>query len=337
MTRSQYQRLPGRKSGLLRRDTLWLGSDHLLFVRSSRFTEDYRRFYLSEIQALVLQRRPIGNRRIVEWVAIGISILAAAALFLTNHAVWGSLLSIVVVLYGWMVLRREDCKTWVQTAVGTAELPPLCRTKSTMKALAILDEKIRAAQPAMPVEDLSRALETPPPLPLVAPVAPPLPPPLPVAAEALREPSRLYVLAFVFLLAFGVIKMLPTPSSSPLLWASAAGYLLFPALVMIPLVRHGVKNIRGARATAVLTSMVVTGGIGTYALSWATSRGTRKIQTADVQRLYQMMEDAAPLRIGLAAVVIALAIWGLLAFLTTSSPSAGRTEGPLTLFGPDRS
>ena len=338
MTRSEYQRLPGRKSGLLRRDTLWLGSDHLLFVRSSRFTEDYRRFYLADIQAIVLQRRPIGSRRVVDWVAIGILAAACAALFLTTHPAWGSLLAIVVFVYAWIVLRREDCKTWVQTAGGTAELPSLCRTKSTMAALAIIDEKIRAAQPAMAVEELARALETPPPLPFATVAPPPLPPPLPAVADALREPSRLYVAAFVYLLAFGLVKMLPGFSSSAaLLWLSAAGYLLFPALVMIPLIRHGARNIRGSRVVAVLTSIVVTGGIGTYALSWATSRGSRKVQTAEVQRIYRMLENAESLRIGLAAVVVCLAVWGLLAFLTASGPSAGRRDGPLTLFGSEDS
>ena len=333
--RSEYKRLPGRKSGLLRRDTLWLGSDHLLFVRSSRFAEDYRRFYLSDIQALVLQRRPVGNRKVVDWVAIGVSVLACAALFVTAHAVWGTLLTIVAGIYTWSALRREDCKTWVQTAVGTAELPSLCRTKSTMKALAIIDEKVRAAQPAMPAEELSHALETPPPLPYV-PVA--SPPPLPVEADAMREPSRLYIAAFVYLLAFGVFKMLPIGAGSPaMLWATAAGYLCFPVLALIPLIRNGTNNIRGKRATAVLTSVVITGGIGTYALSWATSRGGRKVQTVDVQRVYQMMENASGLRIGAAVLVIVLAVWGLLAFLTASAPSEGRSDGPVTLFGPEGS
>jgi len=58
MKQADYVRLPGRRSGLLRRETLWLGSDHLLLVRSTRFNEDYRRFYLADIEALVVQHRP---------------------------------------------------------------------------------------------------------------------------------------------------------------------------------------------------------------------------------------------------------------------------------------
>lgn len=337
---TQYQRLPGRRSGLLRRDTLWLGPDHLLYVRSSRFTEGYRRFYLADIQAIVLQQRPTGGRKVVDWVAIGVSTAALALLFFTHHQVWGSLLAIIVAVYAWIALRREDCKAWLQTAVGTAELPSLCRIKSATKALAIIDEKIRAAQPAMPEGELSHALATPPLLPYAVPVSPPpLPPPLPAAVEASRAPSRLYVAAFVYLLGFGVVKMgaafSPSLPSSPFIWGNAAGYLFFPALVLVPLIRHGLKNIRGARAVAVLTSCVITSSIGTYAISWATSSASRKVQTIEVQRMYAILENATPLRVALAAIVLILAIWGLLVFLMASSDKG--TDGTFTLLGADRS
>ena len=333
--RSQYTRLPGRKSSLLRRDTLWLGPDHVLFVRSSRFSEDYRRFYLADIQALVLQERPSGNRRIIDWAAIGVSALAVVSLVFTHHQVWGVLLAIVAALYASLALRREDCKAWVQTAVGTAELPSLCRVKSARKALATIDEKIRAAQPPMPVEELSRVLETPPPLPFTPA---PQPPPLPASLNAARPPSPLYNAAFVLLLGLGVIKMSTAFSSSAgFVWGMPIGYFCFLAMLITPLVRYGAKNIRGVRSAAVFTSLIVTGSIATYSLSWASSRWQRKLQDANTQRLYDMIERAAPLQIGLGVVLLILAIWGLLAFLTTSASSERSTSGPQTLFGPEGS
>jgi hypothetical protein len=50
-----------------------------------------------------------------------------------------------------------------------------------------------------------------------------------------------------------------------------------------------------------------------------------------------MIERAAPLQIGLGVVLLILAIWGLLAFLTTSASSERSTSGPQTLFGPEGS
>lgn len=336
--KSQYRRLPGRKSGLFRRDTLWLGPDHILYVRSSRFKEEYRRFYLSDIQAIVLQERPIGNRKMLDWVAIGLSVLAVALLFLTKHPGWGSVLAVIVAGYAWLALAREECKAWVQTAVGTAELPPLCRIRSARKALAILDEKIRAAQPAMPEEELGRALETPPPLPFVSAAPPPaLPPPLPAAVDRARAPSPLYAIAFVLLLGLGVFKMFTalTPAWT-FVWAMPAGYVSFLAMLIVPLIRNGAKNIRGARAVAVFTSIVITGSISTYSLIWAASRSGRNAPDAARQNVYQMLDKAAPLHVTLAVILLGLAIWGLLAFLTASEPSGGRSDGPLTLFGPER-
>jgi hypothetical protein len=156
--------------------------------------------------------------------------------------------------------------------------------------------------------------------------------------DASRAPSPLYVIAFVVLLAVGVLKMfaaLSPMSPLDLVWVSAVGYLFFPALVIFPLIQHGTKNIRGSRAAAVLTSVVVTGGIGMYAVSWASSQNSRKMQTADVQKMYATIENAMPLRVGLAAIVLILAIWGLLAFLTAAAPEKG-TDGTFTLFGAHR-
>jgi len=335
--RSEYKRLPGGRSRLFRRDRLYLGPDHVLLVRSLSFSEEYRRFYYSDIQALVLQERPMGNRRLADWVAIGVAVAAIVALFVTGHPVWGALLSVVAVAYAWVAVRREDCKAWVQTAVGTAELPSLCRVRSARKAIALIDDRARVAQTPLPPEELSRALETPPPLPFQVAVSPPSPPALPVAAEALRRPSRLYVTGFLTLLALGAVKMytaLAAARSFP--WALPIGCLVFLALTIVPLLRQGVKNIRGSRVVAVLTSIVITGSIGTYALSWATSENSRNAQDANTRKIYAMLETAAPLHVGLAVVLLVLAIWGLLAFLMAEEPSTGGSGAPLTLFGSDR-
>lgn len=335
--RSEYKRLPGSRSRLFRRDRLYLGPDHVLLVRSQSFSEEYRRFYYSDIQALVLQERPVRNRRIADSVAIGVVLAAIVALFATDHPVWGTLLSLVVLAYSWFALRRQDCKAWLQTAVGTAELPSLCRSRSARKAIALIDERIRTAQTALPPEELSRALETPPPLPFQTMASPPAPPALPTPAEASRRPSRLYVTGFTILLALGAFKMytaLSLPRAFP--WVMPVGYLVFLTLMIIPLLRHGIRNIRGSRAVAVLTSIVIAGSIGTYALSWTTSESSRVTQDANTRKIYAMLEGATPLHMGIAIVLLLLSIWGLLAFLMAEEPGGGSSGAPLTLFGSDR-
>src|SRR5205809_7300860 len=51
-----YRRLPGRTSGFLSYSRLWLGPDHLLLARTAFFSEEYKRFYFRDIQAVVPRR-----------------------------------------------------------------------------------------------------------------------------------------------------------------------------------------------------------------------------------------------------------------------------------------
>src|SRR5438046_7646001 len=51
-----YWRLPGRGAGLLSYSRLWLGPCHLLLARMAFFSEEYKRFYFRDIQAVVTRR-----------------------------------------------------------------------------------------------------------------------------------------------------------------------------------------------------------------------------------------------------------------------------------------
>src|ERR1017187_936684 len=53
-----YRKLPGDFRGFFRRNTLWLGPDHLLLVDSTRFSETYKRFYLRDIQTVIIRKAP---------------------------------------------------------------------------------------------------------------------------------------------------------------------------------------------------------------------------------------------------------------------------------------
>ena len=64
----KYTRLPGK--GLRRQGfvavvrtycTLWLAKDHILNVDNRVFSEDYKRFYFSDIQAIITQKTNRGK------------------------------------------------------------------------------------------------------------------------------------------------------------------------------------------------------------------------------------------------------------------------------------
>src|SRR4051794_25041567 len=54
--RIRYRKLPGHRRGLINGSSVWLGPDHLLLVKSQRFKEEYKRFYLRDIQAIAIAR-----------------------------------------------------------------------------------------------------------------------------------------------------------------------------------------------------------------------------------------------------------------------------------------
>ena len=329
---SEYTRLPGGKSSLFRRHTLWLGSDHLLRVRSTRFSEEYRRYYFRDIQAICMQKRP-PRSWLPHALTAGAGLLFSAGLFRLGHPVWATLLMLVTVIYALAIWRRTDCECWLQTAVGINHLPSLCRSRRAAKALAIIHARLSEAQKGAADLDLTTVLASPPPFPSVAPQ--PAPPHLPSAGAA---PSfGPYVFAFVFLLALGILKGASaiSPAWLPRM-AMPLGYVLFMAAILIPLIRRGIARLSLLRRIAVLTSLGVVGAMGSVAVRWWLSRATVTMRDANADRLYSGLAASVGLNVCVAAILILLAIFGLFAFLGEWESAASGGNGPLTLFGTER-
>jgi hypothetical protein len=112
---------------------LWLGADHLLAVDSTLATEEYRRFYFRDIEAIVI--RQTAQRQIWNWVLVVLLLLMAGPFFFAwLSARDGTFLaaSIGCALF-WLVfiaintLRGATCQTHIRTAAQTEQLPSLGR------------------------------------------------------------------------------------------------------------------------------------------------------------------------------------------------------------------
>ena len=71
--RERYRKLPGRRRGFIFGSSVWMGSDHLLLVKSARFREEYKRFYFRDIQAIVTANAPrfhISTRAALIWMPV---------------------------------------------------------------------------------------------------------------------------------------------------------------------------------------------------------------------------------------------------------------------------
>ena len=159
---TNYTRLPGR--GLRREGfvaltrtwcTLWLADDHVLSVDNHVFSEDYKRFYFRDIQALVMRK----TRRGAIWNIV-ISVFIALWLWIMflqtgneERIVWLIVVVIFIVLLAINVLRGQTCSCQLITAVHKETLPSLDRIKTAEKVLGILRQRIRQAQRDLNVSD----------------------------------------------------------------------------------------------------------------------------------------------------------------------------------------
>ena len=178
----EYVRLPGRGvkfeglrlvAGVRKYSTLWLGKDHLLAIYSTGYTEEYKRFYYRDIQALITRKT---NRRAVLNVLLSIPLLVCLVFLLigvsngalqrgaaTGFEAFGGMAGFFLLLILGNALAGPRCICHIRTAVQTEELPSLKRLRSARKVLARLKAKIEQAQGRLTPEQIQSGMAQAPP------------------------------------------------------------------------------------------------------------------------------------------------------------------------------
>jgi hypothetical protein len=166
-----YRKLTRMHSGLGMRTQLWLGPDHLLHIHSTGYTESYRRFYLRDIQSLLIVHTA---RRTYLAVALAALLLIV---FLTMRSAGSGPVGYAIAsglffpFFLWNHLRGAGCRVVIVTAVQQENVRAFSRLPKTHRTLAELRPLIEAAQ---------ADLAAPAPAGVAAPgTAPSMPPPLP--------------------------------------------------------------------------------------------------------------------------------------------------------------
>jgi FtsH-binding integral membrane protein len=149
MTRTlkEYQRLPGRGRTLLGSSTLWLGPDHLLAVDGRGYSENYRRFYYRDIQAIVTGRTS-------RWIAMaglfGLAVSAVGWGFVATSSELRWLWAIpgvpLLILFILNLLYGPTCVCRITTAAQTVRLPSLTRASSARRVLERIRARVEAEQ-----------------------------------------------------------------------------------------------------------------------------------------------------------------------------------------------
>jgi len=154
----EYHKLPGFKKGFfIGRYSLWQATDHLLLIFSRFGIEDYKRFYFSDIQAIITRKTVVGKAQNI--ILGGLILLCGlpAIFFDDGWSIFFSAgASFVLILLLINLLRGPTCETRLMTAVQNEKLPSLRRLKKTFKIMDRLRLPIRQAQGTLTTEDLNQ-------------------------------------------------------------------------------------------------------------------------------------------------------------------------------------
>jgi hypothetical protein len=133
-----YRKLPGAKRTPLRKVTLWLSSDHILAVDSHRFTEEYKRYYFKDIQAIIVTQMSAAASRTIDLVVLLVVVVLAWRLYITAG----------IILFGYLIHKSlgPKCACNLITAVSSDKLPSLNRVRTAGKALRIIQPLVEQAQ-----------------------------------------------------------------------------------------------------------------------------------------------------------------------------------------------
>jgi hypothetical protein len=205
----RYKRLPGRRRGVFRTGSLWAADDHLLAIDSWRFNEQYKRYYLADIQAITLQRRikvtpgALALGLLITLAVWLVVILVTTMALLTPVALprmIGGITAIAAVIAAAVLLYQLiswfflSCECRIHTSTSSDELRSLHRTWFARRALRRIDEQIRAAQGELPADWESQLAAAQAPLTVTAP-AEATTVPEEAAAPASASPAIMVLLA----------------------------------------------------------------------------------------------------------------------------------------------
>ena len=141
---SIYTRLDCTRRTPVSKATLWMASDHLLSVESSRIGDEYRRYYFRDIQALVLQKQGATGLALIQAVLI---ILIVVAMLVAYLARWFTLIpGVLIVVTMALAYSMRDCRCLIVTRANQAYLPAMAHWRQSQAVVEQLTALIMEVQ-----------------------------------------------------------------------------------------------------------------------------------------------------------------------------------------------
>jgi hypothetical protein len=151
-----YKKLSRQRRTAAGYSRLWLANDHVLLVTSSGYSEEYRRFFFSDIQALFIRKTRWGAG--LNWMFGGFAVLLGAMSFAVANEgrifLW-ILASLCAAAAGINAALGPTCTVNIQTAIARHPLEPLQRLRTARKVIARILPIISAAQGEVSSEQLA--------------------------------------------------------------------------------------------------------------------------------------------------------------------------------------
>jgi hypothetical protein len=157
----EYIRLPGRRRLTLgfSRTSLWLGKDHVLHVINRGYTEEYRRFFYRDIQAILMRQTSSGTvLNIILGIITGVSLFFLALGYFLWEWETFALIPLAIATFLWLLIflfclsAGPTCVCHLRTAVQFETLPSLFRVRTARKAIGLLRQQAEAAQGSLASE-----------------------------------------------------------------------------------------------------------------------------------------------------------------------------------------
>jgi hypothetical protein len=157
-----YQALPGRSVALAGYHRLYQGPDHLLLAANTGYSQNYRKFYFRDIQAIVVLQNQV--RLVWNWIWGGLLfcdlagwlvVLAAVSSVQTGWLIFSVVVTFLLALPLLInMLLGPTCTCYLQTAVQIEPLPCLRRLRTADRVLRQIQPLLESAQGSLSSEDL---------------------------------------------------------------------------------------------------------------------------------------------------------------------------------------
>ncbi len=151
----RYSSLPGNWLSPVK---TWMGADHLMVTRRSFFREEYRRFYFSDIQAIIVRQTASGMAWAIVLAAVTALVLLIWLATAPSNLALCVISSLLILLVAWSFAKGPTCECHLRTAANLQRLPSIGRTKKARRFLDIIRPAIRGVQGELSDEDIRARL-----------------------------------------------------------------------------------------------------------------------------------------------------------------------------------